>query len=330
MSFESLLRAAHTAARGKKKGRRVAEFMMDVEAEVIQLHRELVSGTYRPRGYRTFGIRYPKPRTISAADFRDRVVHHALCAGLEPMFERFAIFDSYACRPNKGGLRALRRAQAFSRRFPYVLRLDVYHFFETVDHDVLLARLGTRVSDVRVMALLERFVRAGAPGSPAGLGLPIGNLTSQHFGFGNFLLGFIDHFIKERLRVRGYLRYLDDFVLFGDSKPALWFARDAIGLRLEQDLKQRLRSNVTRLMPVKDGFPFLGFRIWPRVIRFDPRRLRRYRAQVRRIERAVEEGRLDESEAAVSTQGLIGWARHADTLGMRASLMRRLEEGALR
>ena len=324
VSFDALISAARAAARGKRSGRRVAAFMMDIEAEVLRLHRELMSGAYRPRGYRTFTIHYPKPRTISAADFRDRVVHHALCAALEPMLERFAIFDSYACRPGKGGRRALRRAQFFARRFSYVLRLDVYHFFETVDHAVLVDKLQPRL-DGSTMALVRRFLDAGAPGSMPGHGLPIGNLTSQHFG--NFLLGFVDHFAKERLRVRGYVRYLDDFVIFGDDKASLWCVRDEIDAFLGRELHQRLRANVTRLSPVADGFPFLGFRVWPRMIRFDPRRARRYRAIVRRIHRALALGHLDEATAARSAQGLLGWAAHANTVGFRASLVRRLDGG---
>lgn len=327
LGFSALHRAAHIAARGKRKNSRVAQFMMDLEPELLALERELMAGEYHPRAFRTFTIKFPKFRTISAADFRDRVVHHAVCAALNPMFERFAIFDSYACHPGKGGLRALKRAQHFARRFRFVLRLDIFHFFETVDHDVLLTRLQPRVGEPRLMQLIERFVCAGAPGSPLGKGLPIGNLTSQHFG--NFLLGFVDHFAKERLRTRGYVRYMDDFALFADTKAELWHRRDAISAFLQDKLQLGLRPEFTTLTPVSEGFAFLGFRIWPNLVRFDPRRVRRFRAEIRRLHRGLHTGGLDEDSAARSMQGLVGWASHANSYELRRSLITRLEESKI-
>ena len=151
---------------------------MNLETEALKLQRELLDDSYCPREYRIFAIIDPKPRMISAAAFRDRVVHHALCAALEPTLERYAIFDSYACRPKKGGYAATKRAQGFARRLSYFLKLDVYKFFETADHDVLKRLLRRLVKDKRALALCDRFIDAGAPRSAAGKGLPIGNLTS--------------------------------------------------------------------------------------------------------------------------------------------------------
>ena len=114
--FHALVAATKRAARGKSESLSTAYFLFHMEGEILRLQREILDGSYRPRPYRTFYISDPKPRTISAADFRDRVAHHSLCAVLEPLFERAAIFDSYACRPDKGSHRAVRRAQNFSAR----------------------------------------------------------------------------------------------------------------------------------------------------------------------------------------------------------------------
>lgn len=322
-AFPALLAAAHRAARGKRKSRQVATFMMDLEPELFRLEAALENGTYRPRPFRTFSIRYPKPRTISAADFRDRVVHHALCARLEPLFEARSIEDSYACRKGRGGAKALARAQHWARRYRYVLRLDVRHFFESVSHDVLLARLHPLISDARVRNLVEVFIRHGAPGSRPGRGLPIGNLTSQHFG--NFLLGLVDRRVTEDLGIPGYLRYLDDFVLFADAKAPLWAAHDAVREMLEKTLDLELKAEATRLTPVSEGIDFLGFRVFPHLIRFDGRRVRRFRKRYRTLYRGARTGEGGSEREASQLQGLLSWAAHAHARALQKSVLARLE-----
>ena len=219
-SFHALVTAARRAAKGHASSPEVARFLLELEPEVLALERELRAGSYRPRPYRTFSIREPKVRTISAAAFRDRVVHHALCAEIEPALESGALPHSFACRRGKGMRAALRHVRALARRHAYALKLDVRHFFETLSHDVLRRLLRRRIADVSVLALADRFIDAGAPGSERGRGLPIGNLTSQHFA--NFYLGPVDRLVKRELRPGGYCRYMDDMLLFGRHKEPLW------------------------------------------------------------------------------------------------------------
>ena len=139
VDFESLLQATRRAARAGGSGltAEAARFVADLEASCLSLQRELLSGSYLPGAYRTFMIHEPKPRLISASPFKDRVVHHSLCAVLEPHFERLAIYDSYACRRGKGLHRAVDRAQRFTRRFSAYLKFDVQHYFETINHEIL-------------------------------------------------------------------------------------------------------------------------------------------------------------------------------------------------
>jgi RNA-directed DNA polymerase len=319
-SFGPLCHAAREAARGLKHRSPVAAFLADLEPEVLALERELRDGSYRPRPLTRFRIRDPKPRTISAAAFRDRVVHHALCAGLEPRFERYADFDSYACRKGKGNLAAVERLQALCRQHAWYVKLDVRHFFETVDHTVLLALLCRLVRDRRVMDLAATILAAGS--QEPGHGLPIGNLTSQHFG--NLLLGRLDHHLRERVRVPAMVRYMDDIVLFGPDRPAARRLREQASAFIENELHQQVKREATQLGPVHIGIPFLGFRVWPHLRRLDGARARRFRGRVRTMERALGEGRVTEAEASRRASALFSWAEQADTWRFRRSFLTRL------
>ncbi len=316
-TFAALCASARRASKAKRLSKETARFLLNLEPEVFRLQRELRSGSYRPAGYRTFQIRDPKPRTISAAPFRDRVVHHGICAGLEPIFERRTTDDSHACRQGKGMRTALKRTQELSRASLFVLKLDIRHFFETVDHRVLETMLRETVADSRLREVAMLFVRQGAPGSELGQGLPIGNLTSQHYA--NFYLTGLDRRISRDECVTGYCRYMDDMLIFGQSKAELWSALGWIQGYLGKRLKLRLRQEVTRLIPVTEGIPFLGFRIWPSLIRFDPSRARRFRRRFRALDKALDAEIMSEDDAARSAQSLLGWAAHGDTLRFRKS-----------
>lgn len=169
-SFGALLAAAARAARGKRRKRPVARFLVDLEPELLGLERELLDGSWRPGPFRTFTIADPKPRRIAAVPFRDRVVHHALMAVLGPILERTLIADTYACREGRGGHAALRRAQACARGGGFFLKTDIEHCFETVDQEATLALVGRKVKCRRTMELLSRIVRVPVAGSLPGKG----------------------------------------------------------------------------------------------------------------------------------------------------------------
>lgn len=173
VAFDALVAAEARAFQGARTNREAMAFRFSREPECLRLQRELLDGTYRPRPYRTFSILDPKPRTISAAAFRDRVVHHALCAVLSPIFERHAIFHSYACRVGKGSHRAVDQVRRWTRRFPYFLKMDIRKYFETVPHVRLKQALARVVPDQDVLDLAGVFIDHGAPGSPPGIGLPL-------------------------------------------------------------------------------------------------------------------------------------------------------------
>jgi hypothetical protein len=315
VGFRELLEATKRASVGRRHIPVVAAFRFDQEHELLRLQRELRDRTYRPGPYTTFVIHDPKRRTINAPAFRDRVVHHAVCAAVEPVFERTAIFDSYACRRGKGSHAAVDRAQGFARRWPYFLKLDIRSFYDSVDQGVLETLVRRVIKDPGVLWLLDTIIDHGPPGAPEGKGLAIGNLTSQHLS--NFYLSPLDHFIEERLGVSAYLRYMDDLLLFGDSKDALWSWHDEIEMFLRDRLLLRLKEDSTLLAPVTEGIPFLGLRVWPGVRRLGPRRRRRLARQL-----ALEPS--DDQQSLDSLNALIASTLIADTHRLRQSLVSRM------
>jgi len=320
VGFDNLLAAERRAARGKRDRPSVARFEFHLEGELLALQEALSCGTYQPGGFFTFEVRDPKRREICAASFRDRVVHHAVCDVLEPHFERRAISDSYACRRGKGTHAAIARAQQLARRYPFFLKCDVRRFFASVDHRVLRSLLARLFKEPMLLALLDRIIDHGPPDAAPGKGLPIGNLTSQHFA--NLYLGELDHHLKDRLRVPGYLRYMDDLLLFADDKPTLhrWLAeiRAFLAARLQLGLKEE----ATGLAPVSEGIPFLGFRVYPELIRLNQRTRRRFRRQVRELERAYAAGLIDTDALCPRAASLFAHVAHADSYRLRRQVTR--------
>jgi hypothetical protein len=316
VQFHSLRAAARRAAKGLTRRHQPAWFLAELEQNVLELQRSLVSDSWRPGRMRTFRIRDPKPRTIAVAPFVDRVVHHALCQALDPMFERFADPDSYACRVGQGQHRAIARVQTLSRRYAWHGRLDIQHFFETVRHDVLVELLERQVADKRALAIVGRLLEAGV--GPPGVGLPIGNLTSQHFG--NYILGYMDHHAREVARVGAWVRYMDDVVFFAADRETVWRAFDSLDFYVRTRLRLRLKDSATRVAPVEVGIGFLGMRIWPHTVRLDAARSRRAAARWRGLRRAVARGALPAAGAAHRAQALVAWTSAADTLRWRRAL----------
>jgi retron-type reverse transcriptase len=335
VSFENLVFAAHRAAAGKRGKYRVCRYLLDLEKELFQLQGELKSRSYRPGKYRIFRIYEPKPRLISAAPFRDRVVHHALCNVIEPIFDRGFIYDSYACRRGKGTHRAVVRFQGFCRKSRYVLKLDIEKYFPSIDHEILKAILARRIRCRDTLWLIgliidssppqERVIRY-FPGDDLftpvqrGKGIPIGNLTSQFFA--NLYLDGLDHFIKEGLRCRYYLRYVDDLVVFGDDKKALWEVRDRVSGYLER-LRLKLHPVKSRIFRVEEGIEFLGFRIFPTHLRIRAEGLRKFRRRERWQKRAFA-GEISVEKLGRSLRSWIAHASWADSFRLRRRIFGRL------
>ncbi len=334
-SWDNLLLAYRKAATGKRGLPPAAAFEYHLEDNLITLQQELASQSYRPGPYASFYIHEPKRRLISAAPFRDRVVHHALCNVIEPLFERSFIEDSYANRVSKGTHRALDRCQQFARRYPYVLQCDVRQFFPSIDHTILRSMLARKIADPRVMWLVDRLLASGVgvlaeeykmvwfPGDDLLAasrlrGLPIGNLTSQFWA--NCYLSPFDHFVKRQLRCRAYLRYVDDFLLFGDGRRQLWEWKGAIIKRLS-GLRLTIHRERAQVHSVGEGIPFLGFVVYP-----DRRRLKRrkgvaYARRLRQMARQYADGETGLDQITASVQGWVNHLRYGNTVGLRKAVL---------
>ena len=207
-SPDNLRLAFCRASRGKSGKAEVIAFRADIEAHLKAMARELETGSLQLGGYRHFTIFEPKERIISALSFRDRVLQHAIINVCERYFEQFQIYDSYACRKGKGVDKCLARAQQYCRLYPWFLKLDVHKYFDTICHSVLLTLLEKRFKDKRLLSLFADIVLSYEV--TPGRGIPIGNLTSQYFA--NHYLAWLDHELKDRWLVPGYVRYMDDML----------------------------------------------------------------------------------------------------------------------
>ncbi len=318
VNFENLIRGSKLALRGGKRVK-AAHFYFHLETELFRLEEELQSGNYRPCPYRVFEIFEPKRRVISAADIRDRVVHHAICRVLEPIFERRSIADSFACRRGKGSRAAALRVQEFSRRDTWFLKCDIQSYFASIDHNRLRTLLARMIKDQRLLALLDQIIEAPLPGALPGRGMPIGNLTSQHFA--NLYLGELDHFVKEQLRVRGYVRYMDDFILFGSDPAKLRQHLAEIRLYLDRHLGLALKDRATMLASVANGVPFLGLRISRGRIGLQHRKWYRFRQRFYETERRYLKGLIAEDQLIRTTTSMFAQISLADTIGARRRLL---------
>lgn len=336
-AFENLYHAYRAARQGKRGTAPVADFEREQERELLQLQAELLGEAYTPGPYHSFYIHEPKRRLISAAPFRDRVAHHALCNVIEPIWERRFIFDSYANRVGKGTHRALDRCQQFARRYRYVLQCDLRQFFPSIDHQILRATLARRIHDDAVLCLCDRILLSGAgvlseeydmvwfPGDDLlavgrPRGLPIGNLTSQFWA--NVYLDAFDHFVKRELKCPGYLRYVDDFLLFGDDRAELRHWRAAVDDRLAG---LRLAVHVTRaqVYPTRIGVPFLGFRVYPTHRRLKRRNGIAFQQRLRQMLAQLARGRITLNHLYAAARGWANHARYGDTYGLRRAVLGR-------
>ena len=334
-SFENLYAAYLAARKGKSRKAPVAEFMRNREEELFALQNELHTKTYQPGTYHSFYVHDPKKRLISAAPFRDRVVHHALYNLIEPIFERRFIEGSYANRIGKGTHRALDRSQQFARRYPYVLQCDVRQFFPSIDHAILYGILSRSIVDKDALWLIERILQSGqgvlseeyemvwfqgddllAVNRPRGL--PIGNLTSQFWA--NVYLNELDQFVKRELKCKAYIRYVDDFLLFGVDKKMLHDWRGEI-IRKLSELRLTLHEGQAQVFPVSTGIPFLGFRVYPEYRRLKARRALHFRRKLKYLVKQTQNDQAAFPKLSASIRGWVNHARFGDTWQLRKSVL---------
>ena len=278
ISIDNLLTAWQDFIRGKKDKSDVQEFGARLFDNIIELHHDLAQFTYEHRGYQRFIISDPKPRIIHKASVRDRVVHHAIYQQLYLFFDRTFIADSFSCRLNKGTHRALNRFRILvgqvsqnQTRTVWVLKCDIKKFFASIDQFVLEQILSEYITDRGILWLLSQVITSFNSVN-LGIGLPLGNLTSQLFC--NIYLNKFDQFVKHKLKIQYYLRYADDFVVLSDDKSHLENILPVISQFLNQTLKLQLHPDKVFIKTFASGVDFLGWVHFPyyRVLRTTTKR----------------------------------------------------------
>lgn len=268
---------------GKRKRKDVAKFALNLTGNILSLYKDLRSKSYKHGAYLAFRINDPKVRDIHKASVRDRLLHHAIYRILYPYFDRKFIYDSYSCRVGKGTHRAMNRFKKFgwivaknNTRTAWVLKCDIRKFFANIDHEILLDILTKRIADSDVLWLLRQIIESFNSDGKIGVGLPLGNLTSQLLI--NIYMNEFDHFVKRKLKTKYYIRYADDFVILSESKIYLENLLPKIMMVLKDRLKLSLHPDKIYIRSLVSGIDFLGWVHFPdhRVLRKSTKR-RMYR-----------------------------------------------------
>ncbi len=333
-NFQALRAAAKKAVLGKRKKPGAAGFYANLERELLRLERSLLNGTYRPGRYVEIAIKEPKERLVSAAPFRDRGVHHALCAVVCPIFEAGFIGNSFANRTGKGTHRAIAAYEHYRDRHAHVLRCDIFRYFPSIDHEILKAEFRRRIACEKTLWLMDRIVDCSNAQEPVHLhfigdtlftpferrrGLPIGNLTSQFFA--NLYLDRFDHFATEVLRAP-YVRYVDDFALFHDD-PGVLAERQMRIARFLDGRRLRLHPGKTVILSTGTAADFLGFTLAAQGLRRLPDdNVRRFCNRLRGLRDRWRMGAADAGQVRSRVTAWIAHASNGDTWRLRHTIFK--------
>jgi len=331
--IDNLYRASKKAMKGKKSSQSVACFWINEDKEIEKIHNQLKNGYYTFGYYKEFEINDKGVlRKISAAPFKDRVVHHAIMNIIEPIFEKSFIYDSYANRKGKGVSSALYRAKYYAKKYNYYLKLDIQKYFPSIDHQILKEILKKKIHCQKTFLLLENLIDSSNKQYKADFyfpdddlftpferkkGLPLGNLTSQFFG--NVYLNRLDHYIKEVLRV-GYIRYVDDFILFFDNVSKI----DSFVKNIKDYLARfRLQLHPLKIKQgkTKDGFEFLGHKVYNTHIRLTSKNINRAKSKLIKTKYLYKYQKIDLKQAKNRIFGTIGFMKIGDNFRLTNILL---------
>lgn len=302
---ENLLLAVHLAAKGRRAQPAVRRFLENQDDELARMREELRTASPECGQCVTFTIHDPKKREITAPVFRERVLHHAVMNVCAPVLERRQIHHSYACRAGKGMHAALGAARQNAAAAPWFLKLDVRAYFASIPHDRLMAALGRVFREKAVLRLLEALVKAYTPGAERGL--PIGTLVSQHLA--NFYLSSLDTLVVQELRPVGYVRYMDDLVLWLPEAAA---ARQAAAeLKRHAEAVLGLQFKPASIHRTARGMDFLGHRVFPHRLGLNRASRRRFQQKITALSQSWAAGKCTESTAQARADALLAATAHA-------------------
>ncbi len=311
--------------KGKRNKPDVQAFELHLEDNIFALREDLVSGNYRHGDYHQFRISDPKPRVISKASVRDRLLHRAIHRVLYPIFDKTFIFDSYSCRDNKGTHRAFWRLAQMTRKISenytrpcYALKCDIRKFFDSIDHQILFGLLEDRIADEKLLKLLRDII--GSFEHSPGKGMPLGNLTSQLFA--NIYMDPLDKFVKHQLKAKYYLRYADDFIFLSDNPDELMGYLVEANHFLKTKLKLNIHPNKIYLRKLKWGIDYVGYVVLPH---YNLPRRRTVERIKKKLKSSLAMG--DFESVAGAMPSYLGYLGHANAYKLQKSLLRKINEG---
>lgn len=319
-SFENIYSAYLKARKNKRYHHEVLSFTIDLEENLINIQEELINKTYRTGEYKHFLVYEPKERLISALPFKDRVVQHAICNIIEPIFEKSFIYDSHACRKGFGVLSGVLRTTKFLRAVSYnsdkvyCLKGDISKYFPSIDHTVLKKLIRKRIRCKDTLNLIYEIIdKAGN-----NCGMPIGNLTSQLFA--NVYLNQLDHFVKNILRVKYYIRYMDDFVILSNDKKYLNQILVMIQIFLQKELKLILNGKTQVFLVKQRSVDFLGYRIWSTHRLLRKCNVKRAKRRFKKFQKLYKERILNIKDIEPSIMSWLGHVKWADSYRLRKKI----------
>ncbi len=323
---DNLISAFQKAKKGKSKKDYVVSFESDLDNNIRLLQKELKLKIYLPHRLRKFIIRDPKTRTIHSSIFRDRIVHHVIINLIQPIYEKRFIYDSFASRKFKGTHLAVKRLKYFIRKVSsngrkikkpfnnnsikgYFLKADIKHYFDTIDHNILIDILRKKIKDENLIRLIK-IVLENFETQTKGKGLPLGNYTSQFFA--NVYLNNLDYFIKHRLKAKYYIRYVDDFVILHRDKRRLEECMDKINKYLKF-LKLELHPDKSEIHALRNGITFLGYRIFYHYKLLKKRNINYFFSKLNKKLSLYSKGLMGRENLESFLQGWFGYSKFANT-----------------
>jgi retron-type reverse transcriptase len=323
-SFENIYVAYLKARKNKRYHPEVLRFSVNLEENLINIQKELINKTYKTGEYKHFVVYEPKERLISALPFKDRVVQHAICNIIEPIFEKSFIYDSHACRKEFGVLSGVLRTTEFLRAVSqnsekvYCLKGDVSKYFPSIDHEVLKKLIRKRIRCKDTLNLIYEIIDK----SGDMCGMPIGNLTSQLFA--NIYLNELDHYVKNTLRVKYYIRYMDDFVILSNDKKYLNQTLNNIRLFLQKELKLKLNKKTKVFLVKQRSVDFLGYKIWSTHRLLRKCNVKRTKRKFKKFQKLYKERAITLKDINPSIMSWLGHAKWADSYKLRVKIFRSL------
>ena len=336
---KNLLIALRNASAQKRFSNTILNFEKNLAENILELLKNLSNKTYKHGAYRHFRLFDPKERKISAAPFRDRVIHHAICQIMEPIFDKKFIDDSFACRKTKGSHKAIKRLQKFLIKSKsvkpfsmYVLKCDISKCFPSINHEILLKILNKKIKDKNTTRLLKEIISSYESDNEYNKlfppdshfrtklprGIPIGNLTSQLFV--NIYLNKLDQYLKHQLKIKHYVRYVDDFIILAKNKKTLRQLAEKIRTFLYNELYLTLHPKKRRIFPSHLGIDFLGYLIFRDHIRLRASNVKVFRKKLIKFKKLYSTGKISQQKIQKSITSWIAHAEHADTYNLRKAI----------